>query len=114
MDISSSQKRLIENEMIFRGANQKVQRALVRLKKSAEIEGIAPLSSAADIPLYFYCECSDRKCRERIMLKPSAYQKLHKDRSRFLVLPGHQTPKVEKVIKSTKNYTLVEKPQLKS
>jgi hypothetical protein len=110
MSTTPSERRLIKNEITFRNANQSVQKSLVRLQKSAEIEGLKLENDADDLPLHFYCECSDTKCRQRIVIKPKLYRKLHADEKYFIVLPGHETPKVEKVVKRTKNYLIVEKP----
>jgi len=57
----------------------------------------------------FYCECSRPNCIERINLSPNEYGKIHKDKKRFVILSGHEFPEVEKVIKKTSHYQVVEK-----
>ena len=107
MSKSHSKRRLAENEVIFRQANESVRQGLDELKKKAEKEG--DVVSEDDMPLYFYCECSDESCRKRILLRPSKHKKLHQNSSQFVVLPGHEVREVERVRIETKAYMVVEK-----
>jgi hypothetical protein len=109
MDDFLSQRRQAENEVIFRGINEKVSTELVAIKDTAEEEGLSDLVPEIDLPVLFYCECSDENCRLRISLKPSIYAELHKNRSQFIVLPGHEVPTIEKIIYKNENYLVVEK-----
>lgn len=102
-----SERRLTENEVVFRKANQQVQSQLASLQNSDRSEGISSLVS--DEPIYFYCECSNEKCRERIKLRPSKSKELHRNSSRFFLLPGHNVPSIERIIMSTPEYIVVEK-----
>lgn len=111
MSTTPSERRLIKNELVFRNANMKVRKALERLKKSAQLEGFTPLETT-EIPLHFYCECSDKDCRERIIMSPEHYAKVHKAKRRFIILPGHETSGIEKVVKRTRNYFVVEKSEI--
>lgn len=100
MDDHLSERRLAKNEVVFRQANQQVQKFMQEQnagKKDKESE------------LHFYCECSNENCRERVMLTPTKYGKLHKNSSQFVIKPGHSVAEVEKVVKTAPDYEVVEK-----
>lgn len=101
---------MAENEVIFRQANEKIHKTLEELDKKAVADGHSTsLMITEDIPLHFYCECSNEKCRERIQITHTQYGELHKNSSQFIVLPGHQVAEIEKIIKKNPNYFVVEK-----
>jgi hypothetical protein len=104
-----SERRLVENEVFFRRPNQKVAKGFSELQQLAETEGHLDYMVLANQPVGFFCECADEKCRQKINLKPSQYQKLHQNKKQFVVLPGHVTNRIERVIKSTPYYHVVEK-----
>jgi hypothetical protein len=109
MKESSSARRLAENEVIFRKANEAVQKDLHRLYKTAKEEGYDDLYRETEAPLHFYCECADEKCRQRIIMPPSKYTELHNSRTRFVIKHGHQVPEIERVVLKEKQYTVVDK-----
>lgn len=104
-----SERRLAENEVFFRKANQKVTKGFKELKNIASEEGYEDWAEEANRPFLFYCECSDLLCREKIELRPSEYESIHKNSSQFVVLPGHNIPKIERITQSDKDYLVVEK-----
>lgn len=104
-----SERRLVENQVMFRQTNFKVVKRLKELENVAKEEGQEDWVPDTNQPILFYCECSDENCRKRIELKPSRYLELHQNESQFIVLPGHQVLKVERIIKSEKDYLVVEK-----
>jgi hypothetical protein len=75
----------------------------------AQADGQLDLAADIDKPIDFYCECSDENCRERITQKPSVYLNIRKNSSQFIILPGHNVPEVERIVKSTDEYMVVEK-----
>ncbi|MES2971013.1 MAG: hypothetical protein V4702_01680 [Patescibacteria group bacterium] len=107
--LSPSERRQVENEVVFRRANEKVQNSLDKLEKIAREERDDSFKSHPDMTLHFYCECSDENCRERIVLSLSKYQELHKDRSQFIVMPKHDIPSLEKVVSNKFKYSVVDK-----
>ncbi len=108
MSASVSQQHLAENEVMFRKHNERINKALEKLAKAATADGNT-LSKHTNLPLHFYCECSDEKCRKRIIIKPSEYKELHKNSSQFLILPGHRVASIERIVQETPNYMVVEK-----
>lgn len=108
-DGNLSERRLVENELIFKRLNQKVVDELAELKDLAFAHNQPALAPDTTQPLYFYCECSDIKCDERIAISPEEYDRIHKESRRFVTVSGHQIPEIEQVIKSTPEYDVVEK-----
>lgn len=109
MNISNAERRQIENEMIFRRINEKVGDDLTTLDAMHIEEGNLDLIQNEDLLLYFKCECSDENCETRIPILQSEYGAIHEDRKTFTVLPDHQVDLIEKVIKRTPLYNVVEK-----
>lgn len=109
MSIKLSERRLIENEMIFRRANESIVGGLDDLDALNIEEGTPDLIRTEDMVLHFLCECSDEDCLARIPLKLSVYQKIHENRHAFIVRPKHVVHKIEKVIQAHEKYSVVEK-----
>lgn len=109
MSSSASERRLAENEVFFKERNQAVQDGFDELKKMAVETNQESLVGDTDIPLRFYCECSDENCRQRVVLRPSEYAKIHENRNNFVVLPGHSVPAVEQLVMRKDGYDVVQK-----
>lgn len=92
-----SERRLIENEIVFRARNMAVNDFV---SKDERHEGAR---------LDFYCECSYMECRERIRLTPEEYEKLHGNKKQFIVLDGHELLSIEKIIEKRDGYNVIEK-----
>lgn len=109
MDMPLSERRQIENEMIFRRVNEKVGDDIDSLN-AMHIEDDNPdLLWDDGILLNFKCECSDENCDKRIPIKLSEYKKIHENRDAFIIKLKHQVKEIEKVILSEDNYSVVEK-----
>lgn len=109
MSISYTERRQIENEMIFRRANEKTGDDLSALDAMHIEDGNVDLLRGEDLMLHFLCECSDENCSIRIPMKLSVYEEIHTRRDTFIVLPDHQVDPIESVIKETAAYTIVKK-----
>jgi hypothetical protein len=109
MGISQSERRQIENEMIFRRSNEKVSDDLAALDAMHIEDGYLDLTTDDDLQLQFKCECSDENCAVRIPMFLKKYQEIHADRNTFIVLPGHQVDSIEKVLTKTAQYSVVKK-----
>jgi hypothetical protein len=48
-------------------------------------------------------------CAERLAIDPEAYQRARQEGRRFIVLPGHENPDFERVVKRHREYLVVEK-----
>jgi hypothetical protein len=109
MSMSLAERRQIENEMIFRRANEKVGKELKDLDIQLIKDEYPELVAGNDIMLHFICECSDEDCVARIPIKLSVYQKIHKNRDAFIIKPKHQVQEIESVIHTEDSYIVVEK-----
>ncbi len=89
-------RRLVENEVLARTNNIKAGNAMDAM--STKIKAV-----------FFYCECSRKACREQIPLSVAIYKKIHKDKNRFFVTPGHDTSSVESVEERHPSYWIVQK-----
>ena len=89
MDISKSERSQIENEMIFRRFNENIGDNIVALDAMHIEDNNLDLMWDDTILLNFKCECSDETCDERIPVKLSVYNKIHENRSAFIVKPNH-------------------------
>jgi hypothetical protein len=93
---STRDRRLTENEVLFRQANEQAAREALR----------------GDVPteLGVVCECTDRDCRQTLTMSTAEYEWLRQNPSRFVVLPGHEAPAVEQVVERFDGYVIVEHP----
>lgn len=95
-----SERRLAENEVIFRTFNEEA--------KDFALEAGRGVLSAGQ-RLHFYCECSRLGCIARIDLVAEEYERIHRNRRRFILKPGHEMHDVEKVVEAGPDYVVVEK-----
>jgi hypothetical protein len=112
MGETTSERRLAENEAIFRQINEQVQTGYDETNRLAQEDGQPEFMvsvASGSTPLQFYCECADEKCTQRFAISPQEYQDVHKNRKWFTVVPGHEVPSVETVVARKPTYTVVEK-----
>jgi len=88
-------RRLVENENLFREVNEQIK------KLTATLHGPGPYD--------FLCECSNGDCDRRVTLELSEYESVRSQGDRFLVAPGHVLPEIERVVKSSAAYEVVDK-----
>lgn len=109
---TNSERRLAENEVMFRKLNESIQEGINRTNELA-LEDNQPEHIIKQLndnqPLFFYCECSDEKCIQRIEIGHQLYNEIHKHRNRFIVSNGHQVVAIERVVSKEPNYMIVEK-----
>jgi hypothetical protein len=87
--------RAARNEEIFRGINE-------RIEEGAEQHGV-------NAPLPFHCECGRPSCLDTIELPPPVYERVARERYRFVLTPGHEDEAIERVIERQPAYVVVEK-----
>jgi hypothetical protein len=90
-------QRAAQNEALFRRVNE-------------EIETLGQVEPGPE-PLYtaFVCECSDGTCAERIQLTIDEYEDVRSQSRWFAIAPGHVNERIERVIRLTDRYLIVEK-----
>lgn len=109
MILQPEERKQIENEMLFRRANEKIGTDLDDLDALHIAEGNPHLVRKEDLQIYFKCECSDEKCEVRVPMRLSRYRELHTDRSAFIIKPNHEIKPIEKVIEVADEYSVVRK-----
>jgi hypothetical protein len=108
-ELSTDERKKIENEMLFRRANEKIGTDLDVVDANHIADGNPHLVRSDDLLLFFKCECSDEKCQTRVKLKLSKYRLIHLERSTFVIRPGHEIKSIEKVIEQNPTYSIVRK-----
>lgn len=57
----------------------------------------------------FACECADLHCVDPIEMTVAEYERVRSRPEWFVVLPGHVSPDVERVVREEDGYVVVEK-----
>ena len=60
-------------------------------------------------PVGFRCECATLGCNKVVELSLPDYERIRAHPRRFVVLPGHEREKIEKVVEKRSGYLVVEK-----
>src|SRR4051794_19853866 len=97
MTVDGRDKRMAENEALFREVNERVNDlAFVR-------------STPHDTIYEYLCECANADCTFRVEVDPAAYETIRSDPAQFLVLPNHFTPEIEELVSKHEAYWVVRK-----
>jgi hypothetical protein len=91
------ERRIAENEVVFRRANESL-RGVFEDAEEAPLEGYP-----------FLCECGDRNCTAVVQVPLEIYEQIRDHPARFLTLPGHKQLPSEKVVDRGDGYHVVEK-----
>jgi hypothetical protein len=86
--------RIAKTESLFRDVNERIAESAQRFE-----------SDEAS----FVCECADPDCTERVAAPLDAYQEVRADGTQFLLVPGHEDERVEKVVERRRRYSVVRK-----
>ena len=90
------ERRLGENEALFRHVNERIR----------EIgEGFSLVATHTD----FVCECADPKCTEKISMTLEEYEAVRAEGDLFVIRDGHDVPDVESIVETTEGYAVVRK-----
>ena len=84
------------NEELFRNVNER-------------IETVSQTVAQDDPLMQYLCECDSRSCYERVRATRGEYESVRSQPTHFIVLAGHQDPRVERVILSNDRFLVVEK-----
>jgi hypothetical protein len=87
-------EQIAKTEAVFREVNEAIASAADRLEAD-EAE--------------FVCECADAECAHRITAGLEEYDRVREEPTRFILKPGHEQPRVERVVRREGDYTIVEK-----
>jgi hypothetical protein len=72
----SPDERKLQNELIFRDANERIRRAQQEIAVQADT-----------VP--FICECSDVRCHTIVQMSVAEYEDVRAGEMRFLIAPDH-------------------------
>jgi hypothetical protein len=92
--MSDRNDRLARNEALFRSVNERVEE-VVQPGRDEEID--------------FLCECGDSDCVEKVTLTRTEYENVRTDARQFAVLPGHDIPEIELVVRRMDRFLVVQK-----
>jgi len=93
---STREERLALNEALFRTANERMAGWEERDRADGVVE-------------FFFCECANPDCRQKVRLPGSDYERVRGNSTHFFVVPGHELPDVETVIESHEEWVVIEK-----
>jgi hypothetical protein len=89
-------RRIGLNESVFREVNERLQELANRFELREE-------------PLDLVCECGSIDCDERIRVSAADYERIRSEPTLFVVVPGHEVPDVEDIVRQGSGYDVVEK-----
>ena len=104
-----SERRMVENEAVFRRLNEQANQRIKETQKVAMEEDQASFIPEDGLQLHFYCECADENCTKRIVININEYRKIHNKRDYFIVIPGHEVASIERMTHSEPEYLVVQK-----
>jgi hypothetical protein len=87
---------LAKNEELFRKVNER-------------IETISQAVADDDSMLEYLCECDSPECYDRVKATRGEYESVRAEPTHFIVLPGHEDLRVERVALSNDRFLIVEK-----
>jgi len=90
------QRRLAENEAIYRSINEKIESLNEAFGTLAETMAVI-------------CECPRLECAEQIQLEISTYEHVRADPTNFVVATGHEVLDVETIVERHEGFTIVRK-----
>ena len=88
--IEERQRRIGENEAIFRDVNEMVRRLDPAL-------------------MTILCECGDAGCRDQLVIPADEYERVRNDSTLFIVRPQHEADEAEEVAAKHLEYWIVRK-----
>ena len=96
--MTEREARLAKNEALFRSVNERVK----------EVKGELGAADADD-KIDFICECGRGDCVAQVGLTLAAYEEVRADPTQFILKPGHETVRVERVVHEGEGYVVVAK-----
>lgn len=92
------QEKLAENEALFRGANEKLERYAA-----------ANVNDALGRVIPFLCECDRGACTEVILVTLAEYEQVRADSHRSILAKDHSNAEIENVVEESDRYIVTEK-----
>jgi hypothetical protein len=82
--MSERELKIAHTEALFRDVNERIAESAKRF---------------ASPDAAFVCECADPECADRVHATLADYEQVRSDATHFLLVPGHENPEVERVVK---------------
>jgi len=92
------QERSAKNEALLREVNERIHEVGERLQVLPE-----------DDQLDFRCECGRPACENYVSMTAVEYEHVRSDNDRFVLVPGHEDPEIERVMERAEGYVVVDK-----
>lgn len=89
-------ERIAHNENAFRALNESLEDSVQRRSSDEDLGG-------------FVCECGNGDCEDIVRLPLAAYEEIRDDSRLFFVVPGHEAPEAEDVVRRGDGYFVVRK-----
>jgi hypothetical protein len=98
-------ERQARNEALLRQVNEQIE----RLDQATQEAGLSE-----DVTFEFLCECGqvkgdDVSCEEHVEMTLAEYEEVRSQDDRFALVPGHETPELEEVVRRTEKFVIVDK-----
>lgn len=90
------EQRAARNEALFREVNENI----ARLEERHGTTAAEPV---------FLCECANADCTDRVPVEPEVYTRVREQPKLFILIPGHEDRKLERVVETHRDYVIVEK-----
>ena len=90
------EQRAARNEALFREVNQNIARLEERY------------GNTVTEPVYI-CECATADCTSQFPIEAETYRRVRENARIVFLLPGHENPKLERVVEEHRGYLIVEK-----
>jgi hypothetical protein len=81
--MSDREVRIAHTEALFRDVNERIAESAERFDADEAV---------------FVCECADQACADRVGATLEEYEHIRAHGDRFLLVPGHEDPSVERVV----------------
>ena len=95
LNVDERERRLAQNEALFREVNERVETLADRF--------------GPNVPYEFLCECANPLCNATFEMSGHDLQTLHTTPGCYVVLAGHDVPDLEDVVQSQNGYAIVRK-----
>jgi hypothetical protein len=95
--MDARQERIAQNEAMYRSVNREIE-------QTSEELGEGPQAR-----IEVLCECGKDSCSATVELTIAEYDEAHRERDRFVVVPGHEDEQIERVATRTERYLVVDK-----
>jgi hypothetical protein len=93
--VAEREERISRNEVLFREVNEHIE----------DLQSGEGVERRFD----FLCECGDAGCVETVGLTLSEYEAVRSEPTQFVVLPGHEVPEIERIMRTGDRFSVVRK-----